>query len=69
MKIVAVGECTRDRYVDRTVETVGGISLNFAVNARRCGAEHVAIVSCIGPDVAGDRIGAALAREGIDATH
>ena len=34
MKLAAVGECTRDVYVDRRVATVGGISLEL----RRAGA-------------------------------
>ncbi len=69
MRIVAVGECTRDRYIDHDVERIGGISLNFAINARRSGAEHVAIVSCIGTDGANDAIRAKLTGEDIDATH
>ena len=69
MRIVAVGECTRDRYIDLGVERVGGISLNFAINARRVGASHVALVSCVGTDAAGEAVSARLAREGIDASH
>lgn len=68
MKIVAVGECTIDRYLDRRVETVGGISLNFAVHARRAGAS-AALVSATGTDPGHAAIHAVLAREGVDARH
>jgi len=69
VKVVAVGECTRDRYIERDVDTVGGISLNFAVNARRSGAERVSLVSCIGRDAAGTAAQVSIEREGIDASH
>ena len=69
VKIVAVGECTIDRHLDRGVETVGGISLNFAVNCRRTGANPVALVSCVGTDPAADVIRAKVAREGVDASR
>ena len=69
MRIVAVGECTRDRYLDRGGETVGGISLNYAVNARRAGAETVALVSCTGTDAGGTAVRDLLAREDVDAGH
>jgi fructoselysine 6-kinase len=69
VNIVAVGECTRDRYLDSVVDAVGGISLNFAITARRCGAGSVAIVSCIGVDDAADSIRERLAREDVDTTH
>ena len=69
MHIAAVGECTIDRYLERGTECVGGISLNFAVHALRAGASSASIVSCTGDDGAGARVRAALAREGIDATH
>ena len=69
MKLVSVGECTRDCYLDLGVEFVGGISLNFAVNARRSGASQVALVSCTGTDGAARAIRDKVAREGVDATH
>ena len=69
MRVVAVGECTRDRYLDRGIETVGGISLNFAVNSRRCGADSAALVSCTGTDAAAARIRARLQRDGVDTTR
>ncbi len=68
MNVVAVGECTIDRHRDRGVETVGGISLNFAVNSRRSGAGRVALVSCTGTDPAAALVRAKAALEGLDVT-
>lgn len=69
MRVVAVGECTQDRYAALGVVHAGGISLNFAINARREGADAVALVSCLGTDVAADAVRARLVRERIDASH
>ena len=69
MKIVAVGECTVDRYVDLGVTRVGGISLNFAISARLAGVDQVAIVSCTGSDPAGARIRAVARDAGIDVSN
>ena len=64
-----MGECTRDHYADSGTDAVGGISLNFAVAARRSGADRVALVSCTGLDRPGDGIRQLLGREGVDTTH
>ena len=69
MSIVAVGECTRDRYAALGVERVGGISLNFAVHARGCGAPNVALVTCAGTDGWGPAVRSALGRSGVDSSH
>lgn len=69
MKVVSVGEITIDHYLNLNRSFVGGISLNFAVNARRCGADTVSLVSCVGADKAGQRVFQKLAQEGIDASH
>jgi fructoselysine 6-kinase len=69
MKIVCVGESTLDYYLDLSRGFVGGISLNFAVHSKRCGAERVALVSCVGSDPAGEFVRQKLAREGIDTSH
>lgn len=71
MKIAAVGECTRDLYVEGGVSRVGGISLNFAVQARRSlgPAGEVALVSCTGADAAGDAVREALGRAGVDLSY
>jgi len=69
MKVVSVGEITIDRYLRQGISRVGGISLNFAVHARRSGAEVVSLVSCVGDDPAGARVLSALAREGVDSSR
>lgn len=69
MRIAAVGECTRDRYAGRGTDSVGGISLNFAVHARACGARQVALVSCTGTDGWDDVVRATLERADVDASH
>ncbi len=69
MRIVAVGECTHDRYPVQGVKRVGGISLNFAVHTRRAGAEFVALVSAAGDDGGDARVRATLAQFSVDATH
>jgi fructoselysine 6-kinase len=69
MQIVAVGEITVDRYLDRGRDFVGGISLNFAVNARRSGAARVGLVSAVGDDAGGAQALAKLAREGVEHAH
>ena len=69
MKIVCVGECTRDYYINQKEDKVGGISLNFAVHARRFGVENVSMVSCVGDDAAGEHVLDVLGKEGIDRSH
>lgn len=69
MKLVSVGEITIDRYLGLNRSFVGGISLNFAVNAKRCGADAVSLVSCVGTDEGGRRVLEKLRLEGIDASH
>ena len=66
LKFVAVGECTLDRYAHPPDERVGGISLNFALNARGEGESDVALVSCVGTDAAADRVRTALEQAGVD---
>ncbi|MGB1253878.1 MAG: PfkB family carbohydrate kinase, partial [Candidatus Promineifilaceae bacterium] len=48
---------------------VGGISLNYAVQAKRAGAAQVSLVSRVGTDAAGRQILAKLAQEGVDASR
>ena len=69
MKLVSIGEATADYYphIDKTL--VGGISLNYAVHAKRCGADKVSLVSCIGNDDNGRHILDRLDQEDIDASH
>lgn len=68
LRMVSVGECTTDHYLDLQQHFVGGISLNFAVNCKRCGAEKVSLLSRIGDDY-GAVILQKLEREGIDVSH
>lgn len=68
LRIASVGECTIDHYLDLGQRCIGGISLNFAVHAKRCGAEEVSLLSRIGNDH-GSRILQQLAREDIDISH
>ena len=67
LRIVSVGECTIDHYLDLRKQFVGGISLNFAVNCKRAGAEQVSLVSRIGTH--GSRILKKLEDENIDTSH
>lgn len=68
LRIVSVGECTMDYYPDLQQRFVGGISLNFAVQAKRCGAESVSLLSRAGSDHS-KQILQTLEREGIDTSH
>ncbi|HET6266121.1 MAG TPA: PfkB family carbohydrate kinase [Acidobacteriota bacterium] len=68
LRLVSVGESTLDHYVDLQTRYVGGISLNFAVQSKRSGAEKVALVSRVGEDQDG-RVQQVLAREGVDISH
>lgn len=69
MKIVSVGEITIDRYLKQNLSFVGGIGLNFAVQAKRCGAESVSMVSCVGDGPWGAWVLATLKKEQVDTTH
>jgi fructoselysine 6-kinase len=66
LSIVSIGECTIDDYLQQQRQFVGGISLNFAVNAKRCGADRVSLVSRIGND---HQILRKLQSEGIDSSY
>ncbi len=69
LKLVSVGETTADFYPAINQTFVGGISLNFAVQAKRCGAETVSMVSVVGNDTNGEMILGKLEQEGIDTSH
>jgi fructoselysine 6-kinase len=68
LKIVSVGECTIDHYLDLQKQFIGGISLNFAVHCKRSGAENVSLISRIGKNDE-HRILQKLAVEKIDSSH
>jgi len=67
MRLASVGECTIDYYRDLQKEFVGGISLNFAVHAKRCGANSVSLISRIGTDQSA-RIQQKLTEEGVESS-
>ena len=69
MKIVSVGEITYDYYIPLNRHYVGGISLNFAVHAKRCGVQEVMLISRVGQDEAADKVRQHLQREGINTTY
>jgi sugar/nucleoside kinase (ribokinase family) len=58
VKVTAVGDCGVDRYLNLRADRPGGISLNFAVNARRCFAasDEIRIVTALGDDGAADLV-------------
>lgn len=66
-RVTAVGYCGVDRYVDRGLVQPGGISLNFAVHAKRVfpSAYEVEIVSAVGRDQYGQMVEKALDDNGV----
>jgi sugar/nucleoside kinase (ribokinase family) len=73
MKVTAVGDCGIDRYVDLRADRPGGISLNFAANARIWfgEADRISVLTALGDDreaviveraIAGLGIGAFIAK-------
>ena len=62
MLVVCVGDCGVDRYLPLEQERAGGITLNFAVHARRLFApeDRVRIVSALGDDAEANVVTAAL---------
>lgn len=69
MRVVVIGEAAIDRYLEQNQLLVGGIGLNFAVHAKQCGAETVAMVSCVGDEALGHWLVETLAQQGIDTTQ
>ncbi|MEM7127533.1 MAG: PfkB family carbohydrate kinase [Chloroflexota bacterium] len=69
MKIVSVGEITIDRYLNQNLSFVGGIGLNFAVQAKRGGAESASMVSCVGDGPLGTWVLETLEKEEVDTTN
>jgi fructoselysine 6-kinase len=68
LHVISVGESTIDHYIDLQKNFVGGISLNFAVHCKRCGAEKVSLLTSIGND-SSSRILKTLERNGIDTSY
>jgi fructoselysine 6-kinase len=52
MRITAVGDCGVDRYLSRGFDRPGGITLNFAANAKRLfpAQDTVGVISAVGTD-------------------
>lgn len=69
MRIAVIGEVAIDRYLKQNCTFVGGIGLNFALYAKRSGADEVAMVSCIGDDLPGTWVLETLAKEDIDGSQ
>lgn len=68
MRLVSVGEVTLDHYLDLGQTSIGGISLNFAIHAKRSGAKHVSLISRVGSED-GQQILNKLEQENIDTSH
>lgn len=69
MNIVCAGDCGVDRYVNRGIDRAGGITLNFAVNARRLfpPGDRVVVITAVGRDGEGAIVLEAIDRFGIEA--
>ncbi len=68
LRIVSIGECTIDHYLDLEKQYVGGISLNFAVHCKRSGAEDVSLITRVGKNDE-RKILQKLATEKVDSSH
>ena len=68
LRVVSIGECTIDHYLDLQKEYVGGISLNFAVHSKRSGAENVSLITRVGKNDE-SKILQKLAAEKIDSSQ
>ncbi len=69
MSIAVIGEVAIDHYLKQNFTFVGGIGLNFALYAKRNGADEVAMVSCVGDDLPGRWVLETLAEEDIDTSQ
>lgn len=69
MRVTAVGDCGVDRYLDLGLDRPGGITLNFAANARRLfpASDAVGVVTALGNDREADLVRRAIARLGLEA--
>ncbi len=68
MNVVCVGDCGIDQYLATGEAHCGGISLNFAIAARRAfpAADVISVVSAVGDDSQGDRVLARLRAADVD---
>jgi len=69
MRITAVGDCGVDRYLNLGRDRPGGITLNFAANARRLFpmTDTVGVVTALGTDPEADLVRRAIAELGLEA--
>ncbi len=69
MRVIAVGDCGIDRYVDAHADRPGGISLNFAAAARRLFAadDRVGVLTVLGDDDEAEVVAAAIESLGLSA--
>jgi sugar/nucleoside kinase (ribokinase family) len=69
IRITAVGDCGVDRYLNLGRDRPGGITLNFAANARRLLAPEdvIGVVTALGTDPEGGLVRRAIAALGLDA--
>ena len=67
--MTAVGDCGVDRYLNLGTDRPGGITLNFAANARRLFApdDQVGVVTALGTDAEGRLVRRAIAACGLEA--
>ena len=70
LRVTAVGDCGVDRYLNLGTDRPGGITLNFAANARRLFApdDAVGVVTAVGTDDEAGLVRRAIARCGLEAT-
>jgi fructoselysine 6-kinase len=69
VRITGVGDCGVDRYLDLGRDRPGGITLNFAVNARRLfpPTDTVGVVTALGTDPESRLVRRAIERFGLEA--
>jgi fructoselysine 6-kinase len=69
VRITAVGDCGVDRYLNLGRDRPGGITLNFAVNARRLFAadDVVGVITALGTDPEAALVSRAIAETGLEA--
>ncbi|MFZ5823926.1 MAG: PfkB family carbohydrate kinase [Bacillota bacterium] len=68
MRLAAIGDNCIDVYTNKGMAYPGGGPVNFAVQARRLGAE-TAYIGVVGGDEHGRWLADALAAEGVETTH
>ncbi len=69
MRILCVGDCGVDRYLNLGGDRPGGITLNFAVNIREClpADDSVGVVTAVGTDPESKIVLDAIERLGLEA--